>query len=159
MSADPVYQLRLSSYPEFQTKFNEVHQAANAWLSSLSRDEIRVGDKKFKVNQRMTILAGMLCLRTSTKDEIVQWLEHLTVDKDPNKPVYAGTLYKAAEMTMNETALAKALVGKLAYEYQLHTVTFREAFHLGVFALAECDQDEIAALYRAANMIVWDLTS
>mgnify|MGYP007079446243 CR=1 FL=1 len=141
-----IYQVRFSSYQNYQDTFAKVYKAAHTASGK-------------RVTQKIIVLAGLLALKHASKSEIKGYLEELKLDKNPNKPEHANAMHRAVELTLHDTALAKSLLGHLAFDLRLHTIVMRQVYHLGTFKLAECDHDDLKALLLAAEAITADLNS
>ena len=92
-----IYQVRFSSYPNYQDAFARVFVAAHTARGK-------------RVTQKTIVLAGLLALKHASKSEIKDYLEELKLDRNPNKPENDNAMHRAVELTLHDTALAKSLL-------------------------------------------------
>lgn len=146
MTKPAIYQVRFSSYPNYQDAFARVFVAAHTARGK-------------RVTQKTIVLAGLLALKHASKSEIKDYLEELKLDRNPNKPENDNAMHRAVELTLHDTALAKSLLGHLAFDLRIHDVSMRQVYHLGTFKLAQCDNEDLKSLLMAAEAITADLNA
>lgn len=146
MSKKPVYQVRFSTYPNFQKALDRVLRKAQSTLD-------------FKVSRKILVLAGVLSLKHLSRIQIKNLREKLRIDKNPIKPENPGALHKAVELSLNDTALAKSIMGHFAFELHIHDISMRELYHIGICHLDRISGADVSTLVQAAKAIHEDLNA
>jgi len=146
LTKSSIYQVRLSSYQNYQDTFSKVYR--NAHEAS-----------KKRITQKIIILAGLIALKGSSKEEIEGYVSELKLDKNPNNPENLAAMHRAVELTLHDTALAKALIGHFAYDLRLHQISMRQIYHLGTFKLAKSNPEDLKDYVTAAEAITAELNA
>jgi len=146
MTKKAVYQVRFSSYPEFQKALDRALNKAQSTLD-------------FRVSRKILVLAGLLSIKSLSRVKIKNLREELKIDKNPVKPENSGALHKAVELSLNDTALAKAIMGHFALELRIHDISMRELYHIGICHLDKIRGVEVSTLVQAAKAIHEDLNA
>lgn len=146
MSKKAVYQVRFSSYPDFQKTLDRVLRKAQSKF-------------EFSVSRKMLVLAGVLSLKHLSGLQIAGLRKNLKIDKNPVRPDNRGALHRAVELSLHDTALAKSVLGHIALELRIHDISMRELYHIGIGRLDRISGADVSTLVLAAIAIHEDLNA
>jgi len=111
------------------------------------------------VSRKTVVLAGLIALKSASKQNILTYRSKLVLGKNAHKDDRSKSLHKAVQLSLNDTALAKSLLGHVAFELRIHDLGLRELYHLGIYRLDKTKASDLATLIYAADAMREDLNS